>query len=87
MSRTSGDRKRVGFGTHITAGGIAGAMEAVRHLESLPFESSPRYSYAANHWTRLKYACSSPSPGAHRGYVSLYYSARFKSFDTTYFRA
>lgn len=32
MSRTSGDRKRVGFGTHITAGGIAGAMEAVRHL-------------------------------------------------------
>lgn len=30
MSRTSGDRKRVGFGTHITAGGIAGAMEAVR---------------------------------------------------------
>ena len=32
MSRVSGDRKRVGFGTHITAGGIAGAMEAVRHL-------------------------------------------------------
>ncbi|KAF8504628.1 mitochondrial carrier domain-containing protein [Russula emetica] len=29
MSRTSGDRKRVGFGTHITAGGIAGAMEAL----------------------------------------------------------
>jgi hypothetical protein len=35
MSRTSGDRKRVGFGTHITAGGIAGAMEAVRHPEVL----------------------------------------------------
>ncbi|KAI0250076.1 mitochondrial carrier domain-containing protein [Lactifluus subvellereus] len=29
MSRTSGDRKPVGFGTHITAGGIAGAMEAL----------------------------------------------------------
>lgn len=35
MSRTSGDRKRVGFGTHITAGGIAGAMEAVRHLGTI----------------------------------------------------
>ena len=32
MSRASGDRKSVGFGTHITAGGIAGAMEAVRRL-------------------------------------------------------
>ncbi|KAI0001041.1 mitochondrial carrier domain-containing protein [Russula vinacea] len=29
MSRASGDRKSVGFGTHITAGGIAGAMEAL----------------------------------------------------------
>ena len=89
MSRTSGDRKRVGFGTHITAGGLAGAMEAVRHLgpvEVPSSESSSRYSYAANHWTRLKYACSSPNPGAHRGYVSLYYSARFKSFNATYFR-
>jgi hypothetical protein len=32
MSRTSKDRRPVGFGTHITAGGIAGAMEAVRSL-------------------------------------------------------
>ena len=30
MSGISKDRKPVGFGTHITAGGIAGAMEAVR---------------------------------------------------------
>ena len=30
MSRTSTDKKPVGFGTHITAGGLAGAMEAVR---------------------------------------------------------
>jgi hypothetical protein len=30
MSRTSQDKKPVGLGTHITAGGIAGAMEAVR---------------------------------------------------------
>src|SRR6266404_5102038 len=30
MSRASSDKKPVGFGTHITAGGIAGAMEAVR---------------------------------------------------------
>ncbi|KAI0300428.1 mitochondrial carrier domain-containing protein [Multifurca ochricompacta] len=29
MSRASGDKKPVGFGTHITAGGIAGAMEAL----------------------------------------------------------
>ncbi|KAI0067572.1 hypothetical protein BV25DRAFT_1818948 [Artomyces pyxidatus] len=29
MSRSSGDKKPVGFGTHITAGGIAGAMEAL----------------------------------------------------------
>ncbi|KAH9975573.1 succinate/fumarate mitochondrial transporter [Lactifluus volemus] len=29
MSRASSDRKPVGFGTHITAGGIAGAMEAL----------------------------------------------------------
>lgn len=35
MSRTSGDRKSVGFGTHITAGGMAGAMEAVRRLRAL----------------------------------------------------
>jgi solute carrier family 25 citrate transporter 1 len=31
MSRASSDKKPVGFGTHITAGGLAGAMEAVRH--------------------------------------------------------
>ena len=35
MSRTSGDRKSVGFGTHITAGGLAGAMEAVCRLRAL----------------------------------------------------
>ena len=48
------------------------------HNRSPSFESSSHYSYAANHWIQSKCACSSPNPGAHRGYVSLYYSARFK---------
>jgi len=76
MSRTSGDRKPVGFGTHITAGGIAGAMEAVRCLRLIGFVLSTYYSYPANLWTPSKCACSSPSLGAHQGYVSVLRGAR-----------
>jgi len=63
-----------------------GSSASSRCKQSPSSGSSSRYSYAANHWTRLKCACSSPNPGAHRGYVSLYYSARLKSFNTTHFR-
>src|ERR1700761_1704179 len=52
MSRASSDKKPVGFGTHITAGGLAGAMEAVRrpcaYLKAVFPNRCPHYSYAAN---------------------------------------
>jgi hypothetical protein len=52
MSR-NGDKKPVGFATHITAGGLAGAMEAVslnvhRSVLYMPMKA---LSSAANHST------------------------------------
>lgn len=52
MSR-NGDKKPVGFATHITAGGIAGAMEAVSvYIQCRVLHKTIKgLRYAANHST------------------------------------
>lgn len=67
---TSGDKpKPVGFATHITAGGIAGAMEAVSQND-LAFRASltlSSFSYVVSLWTPSKFECNSPSRAARPG--------------------
>lgn len=68
MSRT-GDKKPVGFATHITAGGIAGAMEAVStdHLVVETMLTKFLRSYVVNLWILSKSGCNCLSRGVHQG--------------------
>ena len=88
MSRTSKDGKRVGFGTHITAGGIAGAMEAVRHLCTIEvLLSNPHHTTAMLPTIgHNQSAHAALQIRAHTGGMCPFTIVRdSKSFNTTYF--
>jgi len=68
----NGDKKPVGFATHITAGGIAGAMEAVSvHIQCRALHIMIKgLRSAANRSTPSRCGCNSPNPGWPLGYVT-----------------
>ena len=71
MSR-SGDKKPVGFGTHIVAGGLAGAAEAVRpsYPSAVGLSSTRTFpSYVANRSIPSKSGCNSRGRVARREYI------------------
>lgn len=59
MSR-SGHKKPVGFATHVTAGGIAGACEAVRPLPQFKLESRLTNAFI------LRFIAHLPASGHHQ---------------------
>lgn len=77
MSRNANGKKPVGFATQLTAGGIAGAMEAVRATELLPFTKALRASSSQlccqpldTIKVRMQLSRSGRAPGVRSPYIS-----------------